>query len=215
MQIISHRGFWLQPEERNQPIAFNRSFDLGLGTETDLRDYNGKIVVSHDMAFSSSMLFEDLLDIMAGRNLTLALNIKADGLAAEIKSLLKQYNHTNYFVFDMSIPDLVQQIKQNMIVFTGLSDLLPHTVLLEECAGIWLDSFKTQWYETELIDNFLGMGKKICIVSSELHKRDNSAQWKIIKQTKNLSSNNLLLCTDTPIEAINYFIDCEAKKNDD
>ena len=30
MRVISHRGFWKSPEEKNQPVAFKRSFDLGL-----------------------------------------------------------------------------------------------------------------------------------------------------------------------------------------
>ena len=49
MQILSHRGLWHSSMERNTKDAFVRSFDAGLGTETDLRDICGKIVVSHDM----------------------------------------------------------------------------------------------------------------------------------------------------------------------
>ena len=73
MQIISHRGYWKNPDERNQHVAFVRSFDSGFGTETDLRDICGKIVVSHDMPTGNEITFEEVLRIMDGRNLPLAL----------------------------------------------------------------------------------------------------------------------------------------------
>ena len=39
MMILSHRGYW---KEKNLPIAFERSFSLGFGTETD---YKGELVI--------------------------------------------------------------------------------------------------------------------------------------------------------------------------
>ena len=80
------------------------------------------------MPQGNEITFEELLQIMDGRNLPLALNIKADGMANEILRLLKQYNHTNYFTFDMSIPDMVVQLKTELTVFTGLSDILSPAV---------------------------------------------------------------------------------------
>lgn len=41
MKIISHRGFWHNPSEKNTEMAFCRSFELGFGTETDVRDSLG------------------------------------------------------------------------------------------------------------------------------------------------------------------------------
>jgi nucleoside-diphosphate-sugar epimerase len=49
MNIISHRGFWLKDEEKNTIQAFERSFEFGFGTETDIRDYKGELVISYDM----------------------------------------------------------------------------------------------------------------------------------------------------------------------
>ena len=70
MKIISHRGYWIDfKRENNQRIAFERSFDMGYGTETDLRDINGTIVISHNMPVGGEMTFEELLKIMNGRNL--------------------------------------------------------------------------------------------------------------------------------------------------
>ena len=55
-------------------------------------------------------------------NLPLALNIKADGLQIPLKQLIKKYEITNYFVFDMSIPDALVYIDLNFNVFTRQSE---------------------------------------------------------------------------------------------
>ena len=93
MIILSHRGYWKDFQtESNKRVAFDRSFDLGFGTETDLRDINGNIVISHNMPNGDEMTFEDLLQIMNGRNLPLALNIKADGQADVVCSIMNTHS---------------------------------------------------------------------------------------------------------------------------
>lgn len=205
MIILSHRGYWKELSERNQRIAFARSFDMGFGTETDLRDCMGKIVISHDMPTGDEITFEEVLQIMAGRNLPLALNIKADGQADKIIELLNKYNHTNYFTFDMSIPDMVVQMKNGLRVFTGLSDILPTPVMINAAEGVWLDCFNGDWYGPEVIDGLIADGKSVCIVSADLHKRETKAQWEIIKGCKTVGDNRLMLCTDYPEKAKEFF----------
>ena len=207
MIILSHRGYWHEKTERNRRVAFVRSFEKGFGTETDLRDSAGKIVISHDMPKGSEMSFEELLQIMDGRNLPLALNIKADGLAEAVLETLTQYKHTNYFTFDMSIPDMVFQIGRGVRVFTGLSDILPVPVMLDKSAGVWLDCFNSDWYTAKTIDDLIVSGKSVCIVSADLHKRDVETQWEIIKSAISFSNNALMLCTDYPEKAREYFYD--------
>jgi len=205
MIVLSHRGYWKFSDEKNTVAAFERSFNLGFGTETDLRDHNGQIVIAHDMPNGDEITFEELLIIMNGRNLPLALNIKADGLSKNIKNLLDKYNHTNYFTFDMSIPDMVCQIKNKLKVYTGLSDILTQPVLLSDCEGVWLDCFNSNWYDSSVIDNLLVQGKKVCLVSADLHKRENLNQWFIIQNSEFLHSDNLMICTDFPEKATEFF----------
>lgn len=206
MQILSHRGYWHDFSlESNKQVAFDRSFDLGFGTETDLRDICGKIVISHDMPKGNELTFRELLEIMNGRNLPLALNIKADGQADEIIKILTEYGHTNYFTFDMSIPDMVIQMNKNLNVFTGKSDILEKPVLLEKAEGIWLDSFYSEWFEEKDVADFLNAGKKVCIVSADLHKRDIREQWNKIKNFSIIESDSIMLCTNIPEEAVKFF----------
>ena len=210
MIILSHRGYWKELDERNTRTAFARSFDLGFGTETDLRDCLGKIVIAHDMPKGDEMPFEEVLQIMNGRNLPLALNIKADGLADGILELLKKYGHTNYFTFDMAIPDMVVQIKRGLWVFTGLSDILQVPVMLDQSAGVWLDCFNSDWYGPDTIDDLIAGGKSVCIVSSDLHKRATDEQWAIVRKCKHIDTENLLLCTDYPEQAKEFFCNTSA-----
>lgn len=205
MIIISHRGYWRKLSERNQRIAFERSFDAGYGTETDLRDCKGRILIAHDMPKGDEISFEEVLQIMNGRNLPLALNIKADGQAVAIKTLLARYHHTNYFTFDMSIPDMVVQINEGLPVYTGLSDILTVPVLLDKAQGVWLDCFNSDWWRPETVDHLINQGKKVCIVSADLHKRTVEKQWNLLHSCKTLSNPNLMLCTDSPEKAEEFF----------
>ncbi|MFQ6343008.1 hypothetical protein [Campylobacter sp. VTCC 70190] len=41
MQILSHRGYWKNKEEKNSIVAFERSLTKMYGLETDLRDNGG------------------------------------------------------------------------------------------------------------------------------------------------------------------------------
>lgn len=200
MIIIAHRGYWKKEEEKNTKTAIERAFDSGFGVEIDLRDICGKIVVSHDMPKGDEITFEEVLKILAGRNLPLALNIKADGQAKEIKQLLEKYNHTNYFCFDMSIPEMVCQNKLGLNVFTGLSDIIKHPIMLDEACGVWLDSFNADWFSQKDIKEILDKGKQVCIVSPELHKRNYVNIWKNYK-----CFDNIMLCTDYPDIAKGFF----------
>ena len=200
VEILAHRGFWKSIEEKNQKVAFERAFDFGFGIETDLRDVCGKIVISHDMPKGDEITFEEVLKIMNGRNLPLALNIKADGQAKEIQRLLEKYNHTNYFTFDMSIPEMVFQHKVGLKVFTGLSDIITQPIMFEEAEGIWLDCFNSDWFDSSDILELLDKGKKVCIVSPDLHKREYKTIWQ-----KYINVGGIMLCTDFPLEAKEYF----------
>ena len=92
MKIISHRGYWKRLAEQNTIKAFQRSFALGFGTETDIRDLQGELVVSHDMPKGDEMRLEKFLALVSSyedaHSLTLALNIKSDGLLIPLKNIL-------------------------------------------------------------------------------------------------------------------------------
>lgn len=206
MKIISHRGYWLSTDEKNTDVAFNRSFSIGFGTETDVRDYCGQLVISHDMPNGAEISFQEMLTMMnRGSNgpLTLALNIKADGLANAIKNELLRYPTIDCFVFDMSIPDMRSYLAEGIPVFTRMSEVEMQPAYLEQSAGVWLDGFESVWFDNQTIEKMLNNGKRVCIVSPELHKRNHVPLWEQIKPLA--YRNELILCTDKPVDAVKFF----------
>lgn len=203
MRIISHRGYWRELAERNRATAFQRSFELGFGTETDVRDVAGELVIAHDMPCGDELTLDGLLTIMAGRNLPLAINIKADGLAQVLGATFERHGHTNWFVFDMAVPDMRAYLQAGITTYTRQSDEEPVPAHLARATGIWLDGFDSDWFDNELIVGHLKHGKQVCVVSPELHGRSPAPLWRRLAELK--SAENLMLCTDLPEDATNFF----------
>jgi hypothetical protein len=210
MLILSHRGYWKRDKEKNTPSAFKRSFNSGFGTEVDVRDYCGRLVISHDIPDSTSMDFRDFLVIYSkyDYNLHLAINIKADGLQGLLLNLLNENQIENYFVFDMAVPDALGYLNLGMKVFTRESEFETEPSFYGQADGVWMDEFRTPWITPQKIKHHLDNSKKICIVSPELHQMDHLARWKDYKTVcRNLDKRELMLCTDFPEEARRYFND--------
>lgn len=208
MIVLSHRGYWKEINEKNLSIAFERSFSLGFGTETDIRDYKGELVISHDIADERCISVKKMFEIYNNydSDLPLALNIKADGLQVKLKELLEEYNIKNYFVFDMSVPDGLQYLKQNIKSFTRESEYEKIPSFYDEACGIWLDEFQGHWIDKEVIEKHIKNGKQICIVSPDLHKREYQKEWQHYKTIEQeLGIDNLMICTDYPEIAKGFF----------
>ncbi|EKE03241.1 MAG: hypothetical protein ACD_20C00228G0007 [uncultured bacterium] len=208
MQILSHRGYWKTEEEKNTETAFRHSFQIGFGTETDVRDLKGELVISHDMPKGGEMTFEKFLQIYCeyDKTLPLAINIKADGLGAELKRLFEKYDIQNYFLFDMSVPDLICLLREELKCFTRESEYEIIPSCYEESEGVWVDCFKSDWIEEKDIKKHLDAGKKVCIVSPDLHKRDYRHVWGKYKKFDVIKGFDLMLCTDIPEDAKKFFM---------
>jgi len=209
MEIISHRGYWKSNEEKNKLSSFERSFSLGFGTETDIRDFNGELVISHDIADKDCMSFADFISLYK-TNIkeggTLALNVKADGLQLKAKSILDAENVTDYFFFDMSFPDMLGYLNHELRTFVRYSEYEGFNSLIHRVDGVWLDGFSYDLVEESLINFILSLNKKVCIVSPELHKREHLPIWAKLKNYEvTKSTNNIILCTDFPEQARDYF----------
>nr|QOS23452.1 hypothetical protein VP371_00019 [Vibrio parahaemolyticus] len=204
--IIAHRGFWLEATEQNTEVAFKRALSNGFGIETDLRDRNQSVVISHDMASAESMTIEHFLSLCTiAPDVTLALNVKADCLQASMAPLRIDNPH---FYFDMSVPDMLGYLKNDMSLYTRYSNIEPGPALLDKCEGVWLDNFDNGELDLVALQSYLELGKHVVLVSPELHKRDEKSYWKQLKTFlgENESYENKLgLCTDFPLEARSYF----------
>jgi len=107
----------------------------------------------------------------------------------------------------MTVPDMREYLRRKVPTYTRLSEFERHPVLLNECSGVWLDCFESEWYEAEIFAALLSQNKSICIVSPELHRRPYLPLWNLIK-CNNLHHNKLVtICTDFPMQAKEFFND--------
>ncbi|MCJ2033220.1 phosphodiesterase [Methylobacterium sp. J-068] len=202
MRIISHRGFWLTPEEKNARTAFDRTLAAGFGTETDVRDCGGKLVVSHDPPAGTEMPWDAVVRAFDGTGLPLAVNVKADGLAPLLATAFDG-RAIDWFAFDMSGPEMVRFRRAGLPYYTRHSDVEPDPILYAEADGVWLDAFETQWFDDTTITAHLARGKAVCIVSPELHGRDPAPLWRALARLS--GTPGVTLCTDQPDQARQVF----------
>lgn len=208
MEIIAHRGFWKEENEKNTMDAFIRAWDHGYGIETDIRDRLGELVISHNPANAENVSFEDFLKEYArrGNDTILALNIKADGLASLAKEALLKYGVSNYFYFDMSVPDMLDYREQGLVYYTRQSDIEKDCVLYSDAGGVWMDSFfEYDWIGETAFMPHLEVKKGVVVVSPDLHGMDNKKVWERLNISDLVSQKNLYLCTDFPDEADMFF----------
>jgi len=205
MEILSHRGYWVEPSEKNTVAAFQRSFSLGYGTETDVRDRNGELVISHDPPQGGELTLSELLDLAGDKQPLLAINIKADGLANQVAAEMARHRYTNWFVFDMSIPDTRAQLAAANPTYIRVSEIEQTPPFLDKASGIWLDAFESDSWRIDTLADLLNRNLKVCLVSPELHRREHLAFWQQLKESGLHLRKNVLLCTDLPEEATAFF----------
>ncbi len=208
MIIIAHRGYWNEKIPRNSPEALYCALKNGYGFESDLRDYMGRLVVSHNIADASSQDAGEVFNCLAEYKdrYCFAINIKADGLKELLQGYLQRYNISNYFLFDMSVPQMVEFEEMGLRFFTRQSEVEPVPCMYDKAAGVWIDGFwGTDWITERILSEHIRNGKDVCVVSPDLHGRqDYRLFWKQLVSYR-LDFSRCMLCTDHPDEARAFF----------
>jgi hypothetical protein len=215
MQLLAHRGMWDDPATKNSPESLKQALENGFGIETDFRDFTDaegqlRIAVSHDpLSGTNPLLASEFIETLLRLNPSapVAFNIKADGLQSLLTALVPSAVWQHSFVFDMSVPDTIQWLKTDVPVFVRHSEVEPDPVLLSNkgVKGIWLDAFYDQWWDSGTIEAHLEAGRRVAIVSPELHTRAYEEMWESIATAELHTSDDVLLCTDLPNEARKFF----------
>ena len=208
MKLLSHRGMWNISSERNTLLALERSLENHFGFESDLRDYKGDLVISHDIANEDSCSAESVFQLLQQYEdrFCFAINIKSDGIGAMLARKLKTYHLNNYFCFDMSVPQMIEYAAQKIRFFTRKSEYEPGIpVLYQQAAGVWVDAFEdSSWITEGRLREYLDDGKEVCIVSPDLHGKNPLEFWSRLKNM-DLDTRKIYLCTDMPKKAENFF----------
>ena len=208
--ILAHRGFWSARSEMNTEAAFRKALENGFGIETDIRDLDGKIVISHDPPISGqhqTLVFEDFVNICGEYDPTLpiALNVKSDGLQRSLQQSIGKSSLNNFVLFDMSIPDLVQAYNADLPFLTRCSELEKSFELVAFAKGIWVDELTQPWLNDNAWHDLAQYGKALYFVSPELHNRDHIARWADLFAWQARSRISIYLCTDFPDSAAQFF----------
>jgi hypothetical protein len=211
-QLFAHRGLWKETGlEANSREAIVKSVRNGFSLETDIRDSDRKIVVSHDPTYCTSTLLTldillDELQASGNSQQMMALNVKADGLSlieGKVLDRVKDLQNQLYF-FDMSIPETMRYSRASMPFAIRASEYesitdIGHTVWPSKPSAVWVDGFHDDWFLEHngtsilrLADIFL-----LTIVSPELHGRD-SARFEAWFKKYAPENKNLSVCTDYP-----------------
>ena len=213
-RILAHRGLWKKNSEKNNLNSLIKALEKGFGIETDIRDFHSNIIISHDppQKNSESFYLESLLEYYCINkcNSFLALNIKSDGLGEELIKLINSYEINRYFIFDMSIPELIKNKKYKLNQFCRSSEFEDPKKLLIYSQGVWVDKFNGLSYKIEELKQTIEAFPCAAIVSPELHGSSimqSKIDWQTIKQicTSNESEKPIYLCTDFPEDSYEFF----------
>lgn len=209
-RILAHRGFWLEPAEKNSPEALRRALAGGFGIETDIRDLDGELVISHDppRIDISPMPFSAFLDLYCSLDSQgwLALNIKADGLAGAVTESLARSGVKNAFVFDMSVPDMRGYLAAGAVTFTRRSDVETEPAYYDASHGVWLDCFDIPYSPSRWAIKAVEDCKHAALVSPELHGREYRSAWSDWHAAFSFhDESKVMICTDLPTVALDYF----------
>ena len=204
-RIMCHRGYWsselgITPLQKNSWEAFERAIDFGFAIETDLRDYAGSIIISHDVPTeqnSSSLVgFAKFLELNFPG--TLALNIKSDGLVNLLSAFNRQLSLIDHFFFDLSIPELLQYQACELNTAIRISEY--ESLGLLTAPYVWIDSFgQDHWNRKNISKLLLNSSIQFTFVSPELHGFDPANAWHEIGSLF-LENPNFRICTDFPRE---------------
>jgi hypothetical protein len=212
MEILAHRGIWSDKAEQNTLAGLEKAIVAGFGVELDVRDYCGNLVLSHDIADELSPSFMDFLEIYVSHKSvsSLAVNIKSDGLATLISTALEHFGITsNYFCFDMSVPERFTYLRKSLTVAQRISqyDFVP--AYLESDMPVWVDTFGASQLPIDNLNLLVDGTAPIAIVSNELHGQNHIHLWQSLQNwivDKSLiGDSRIMLCTDFPFEAEVYF----------
>ena len=209
LYILAHKGIWRSKEEQNTISACRVALASGFGLQVDIRDHVGGLVVAHDVDDAGSYPFRKLCTLLQQHpDATLALNIQSGGLQDLLCEALAHHGISNYFLFDMAVPDLLASLRSGLRCFTRQSELETTPILYPQSHGVWVDMFEQDWLTSNDIRMHIKHAKDVAIVSPELHGRDQLPFWQYLKDhwaSLNDTGSKCYLCTAYPEQAREFF----------
>ena len=193
-KIYAHRGFWDSEFEQNTLLAFESASHNGFSVETDFREHNGSIVISHDLVEEDThpLEFNDYLNL----GIRTAINIKSDGLSGIFDKSRNFLETTDSWIFDCSIPEMLKYKELGIKHALRISEFEKELPWISPV--LWFDCFISDWYvdRVDLIEKFPNC--EIVLVSPEIHGRDFRGAWDYFQKILKSDFSNVSICTDYP-----------------
>ena len=188
MKLISHRCNTIK-----QLNATPKKY----GIEVDIRSYGEQLVIHHD-PFIMGELFEDW--IAAYQHKTLILNIKEEGLEAQLIKLMEIHGISDYFFLDQSFPFLIKWSKAGehrcAVRVSEFESIETALTLSGKVDWVWVDCFTHFPLTLNDAQKLKEAGFKLCLVSPELQGRDAEIEIPLlIELLNNLSIQADAVCT--------------------
>lgn len=166
------------------------------GVEVDIRSDNNRLVIGHE-AFKNRLKFNEWL--MKYNHKFLIANIKEEGIENEVIQIIKKHKIKNYFLLDVTIPQIIKLEKKRKFKFAiRLSKFETYHGLKKFDffhKWIWIDTFNAKIpFTNKVLENLELKKHKLCLVSPELGKPDIDLK-KFIISNKLLISHFEAVCT--------------------
>ena len=191
MQIIAHRKNTIA-ELSQTPTQF--------GIEVDIRSWEKELTIHHD-PFAQGEDFKEWLKHY--QHQILILNVKEEGLEAQLIELMKEHNISNYFFLDQSFPFLVKWAKlgeKRLAVRVSEYESINTALSLKDKVDwIWVDCFTHFPLSSEEAKQLKQANFKLCLVSPELQGRNAESEIPALKELlSTLGISVDAVCTKRP-----------------
>jgi len=191
MKLILHR--------RNT-VSELLATDSRYGIEVDIRSEGGQLIIHHDPCVAGES-FGEWID--AYRHGMLILNVKEEGLEAELITLMRSKRISDYFFLDQSFPFLVKWSNAGehrcAVRVSEFESIETALTLAGKVDWVWVDCFTRFPLSKRDATKLKCAGFKLCLVSPELQGRD--ANVEIPQLASLLIERNIAadaVCTKRP-----------------
>lgn len=191
MHLIAHR--------RNT-LAELSATPRKYGVEVDIRSFGERLIIHHD-PFVMGESFESWLS--SYRHGTLILNVKEEGLELRLIDLMQRAGIEDYFFLDQSFPFLVKHSRlgerRSAIRVSEFESIETALTLAGKVDWVWVDFFSKFPLNADNARKLQDAGFKLCLVSPELHGRDNEieiTQLASLLQERHICAD--AVCTKRP-----------------
>ena len=185
-----------------------RDCDPSYGVEVDIRSQGDALVIHHD-PFANGVSFEDWLAYY--RHRTLILNVKEEGLEERLVRLMLEHQIEDYFFLDQSFPFMIrwaEAVNGRCAVRISEFESIQTALCVADLVNwAWIDCFTRFPINKIEAAQLQKAGLRLCIVSPELHGRD---ETKISTMADQLTEHGVgfdAVCTKRP-EVWRQVLDC-------